>query len=246
MTTENTQTQEEQKVIVPEGEAKQTEVKDDGALEIKTAATEPADEPYNETGDAAVDLALKFFHSNGLRKEHPAMAHAAKTGDFALALATLKEKGVNGAEPYVQIMTQEFTRQQAAAASAAAKDKAAVLEAVGGDDRWKAIKAWAGANATEEEAAAINAAFKSGGQQAIMAAKYLSTMYAQVEAQSPAGKSARKPDAARNSTPAAQTPLSPTEYQRELAALTREIGIPKLDRDPRYSALQARRLAYRG
>lgn len=232
MTTENTQEQ----VTPPQ------ETAPDLLLADKPEAKE---EPFEETGDAALDLALRFFQSNGIRKDNAAMKVAQQTGDFSLVEAILQEKGVKDAGAYVKVAKQQFEADRAKATAAAAATKTSVFSAVGGADNWAAIKQWAGENATPEETEAINSALSAGGQQAVMAARYLATAYDKAQASKPSDTPARKPDAARATTQVGG-PLSPAEYQREMANLTRRSGAANIERNPEYIALRARREKYKG
>jgi hypothetical protein len=198
------------------------------------------------TGDAALDLAYSFFSKVGLPADHAALAHAASTGDFALVEASLKDKGdvAKGYEPYLKIAKQQFARQKESAEKDVAASKASVFQAVGGEENWKTIRAWAAANATPDEAKAINAQLSAGGASALIAAKYLAGVHAKAQARVAPSGEVIKPGAARTAG-SSVAPLSPSEFQRAVAQLSAKVGTNGLESNTDFQQLRQRRQAWK-
>lgn len=209
---------------------------------VTVPATVPvvADTPveFTPTGDVGLDMALSFIGKQGYGPEHPAVI-AATTGNFSLLAAELAAKGVAGADQYIKLGEKAFADITAKDAARAEADKAAIYAAAGGPDEWKAIQAWASASATPEEKASINASLKQGGFAAKTAVVYLAGAYAKANvSQEPA--SAVKPGA--SAAPAAATPMTASQYQKEVQALNIKLR-GRIDGSPEYAALQAKRAA---
>lgn len=199
---------------------------------------------YDPTGDVGLDMALKFVGKAGISETHPAMV-AAREGDFSILKATLATKGIQGWQEYVALGEAAYARvakDQEAAATAAYQ---AVIKAAGGEQEWKAVQTWAGANADAKEKAEINEALNKGGLFAKAAVQYLVNAYnkaTNVEL-TPADPTA---NAARGGLPSPNNgPLSSREYSAAVAQLNARLG-GRLEGSKEYANLQARRAAYRG
>lgn len=206
-------------------------------------ANEPGPEPivYNETGDPALDLALDFVGARGFGPDHPAMK-AAEKGDFAplrRALAAMGDKA-KGYERFLALGEKAFKESAAKAETANAQLQETIHKAVGGQEEWEAVRAWASGAASPEEKASINAALKLGGPAAVAMAKELAGLYRANP------KSTQNPAATTNPNAsgkaASQGPLTAAQYASEAAALRAKIGYG-FDSSPEYAALQGRRLA---
>lgn len=208
------------------------------------APTPPQDNVvvYEKTGDAGLDVALRFVGERGFGPDHPAIQAATK-GDFSeleKALGALGDKA-KGFKEYVDLAKDSVGRRQAAAKSNGEAVKKAVHDTVGGPAQWAAIQAWAAQNADQAEKDQLNAAFKAGGVAATAAAKYLADLFKQHGKTAP--KSAVKADA--SGAPASGTnPLSPREYGTEVRKLNAKLGA-RMEASPEYAELKARRAAFR-
>lgn len=199
---------------------------------------------YEPTGDVGLDLALEFVGKAGIASDHPAMV-AAAGGDFSILKATLAAKGVQGWEQFVALGEQAFkkTAEQTEAKSKALRE--AVHKEAGGPEEWGAIQKWAGANATPEEKAEINALLNQGGLQAKLAVRYLASAYAKATnvVQDPKDPTA---NASRGGVPGSNDgPLSPRDYAEAVRSLNNKLH-GRLDGSREYEQLQRRRAAYRG
>lgn len=198
---------------------------------------------YEPTGDVGLDMALNFMGKQGLTADHPAMV-AAQNGDFTILKATLAQKGAQGWEQFVALGEAAYTRATAEANTKAAAGREAIFKEVGGEDAWKQIQTWAGANATPEEKTEINALLAQGGLAARTAARYLATAYngANNVVVNPADPLA---NAGRASAPIASNgPLDARAYANEVALLNRKLG-GRMEQSREYATLQQRRAAYR-
>lgn len=208
-------------------------------------ASAPSDVSYEPTGDVGLDLALKFVGDRGIDATHPAMA-AARTGDFNLLRATLATMGdkAQGFESMVALAEQAFGRASETVKSRQAADLAVVHSVAGGEESWKAVREWAGKEASPDEKAEINAQLAQGGMAAKMAAVYLTSLYAKVHGAegAPQGKSAVNPNADRAPSVGA---LSPAQYAAAVRELARTSRVP-LNENPEYAELRSRRSAWRG
>lgn len=208
------------------------------------APTPPQDNVvvYEKTGDAALDVALRFVGERGFGPDHPAMMAAMK-GDFApleKALGELGEKA-KGSKEYVDLAKDSYGRRQAAKQAEGEAVAKAVYDTVGGKEQWAAIQAWAAQHADANEKAQLNAAFKAGGVAATAAAKYLADLFKTHGKTAP--KAAVKPDA--SAAAPTQGALSSREYAAEVRTLHAKLG-SRMDSSPEYAQLKARRAAYRG
>jgi len=207
------------------------------------APTPPQDQEvvYEKTGDAGLDVALKYVGKQGFGPDHPAMQAATK-GDFSKLEEALKARGDKATDyaEYIALAKEAYGRKSAAAKAQSEAAEKVVHDAAGGKDRWAAIKAWAGQHADPDEKAQLNAALKAGGVAAAAAVKYLSDLYAVHGKVQP--KTAVKADATGAS--GNDAPLSAREYAKQLNALHLRLGT-KTTSSPEYAALNARRAAAR-
>lgn len=207
---------------------------------VKPEATEAVE--YEPTGDAGLDLALQFIGKAGIQHDHPALV-AASNGDFSILKATLAGRNIPGWEQYVALGEQAYQRNAEASKAAAAATLAAAEQIAGGADEWKAIQAWASANATPQEKAEINALLNAGGVKAKSAVVYLAGLYNKSNPErTPEDPTA---NAGRGGSFSANGPLSPSDYVKEVNALNVKLR-GRVDGSPEYAALQRRRAAYRG
>lgn len=197
---------------------------------------------YNPTGDAGLDMTLKFVGDLGYAPDHPAMA-AAIGGDFTMLKAELTAKGVKGAEAYIELGQQAYARTKAATEKRMADDRKAVTDAVGGEAEWVKVQAWAKENATPEEAKEISAELAAGGFRAKAAAAFLRTQYDRATGAPTDGEG--KPVAAVKGAAESSGALSPREYAKAVA--NARVGFKgDFENSAVYKGLQARRMAYRG
>lgn len=197
---------------------------------------------YNPTGDAGLDMVLKFVGDLGYAPDNPAMA-AAINGDFTMLEAELASKGVKGYEAYVKLGQQAYTRTTEATKARQAADRKAVTDAVGGEESWATIQKWARENATPEEAKEVSTELAAGGFRAKAAAVFLRDAYNRAN---PAVTDGEGPAVSKTKGQADNTgALSPREYAKAVAAA--RVGFKgDFDSSPEYKALQARRSAWRG
>jgi hypothetical protein len=245
LTTENTTPENEVKTNAPAASVLIPETPAVPAVPVTLVADTSQDEvfAYDPTGDVGLDMALDFAGKAGIGSTHPAMV-AAQGGDFGILKATLAAKGVAGWEQFVALGEAAYARTSKDQAEKAAKDQAAVYELAGSKEDWQAVQKWAGENATPEEKAEINALLNKGGIAAKGAVNYLLQAYAK------AGNVVKEPaealgNASRGGIPTTETgPLSPRAYSDAVNKLNNKLG-GRMDGTPEYTALQARRAAFR-
>lgn len=198
---------------------------------------------YEPTGDVGLDMALKFVGKAGISEEHPAMV-AARTGDFSILKATLATKGIAGWQEFVALGEAAYARVAKDQEAAKAAGYKTVVDAAGGEANWKAIQSWAGSNASPEEKTQINEALNKGGLFAKAAVHYLANLYNKANNEvTPVDPTA---NASGGGAPGGDnSPLSPRQYSDKVALLNVKLG-GRLEGSREYSALQARRNAYRG
>lgn len=211
------------------------------AVPVTPDATNTEAVEYEKTGDVGLDMALDFIGKAGLASNHPAVL-AASEGDFSILKATLAAKGVTGWEQFVALGEAAYSRASAENATKATAARAAIYKEAGGEESWKSVQAWAGANATPEEKAEINALLNQGGLAAKGAVKYLMDTYnrannVEVNPADPLANSGRGgvPNAANG-------PLTASEYSAAVQQLNNKLN-GRLDGSPEYEALQRRRAA---
>jgi hypothetical protein len=196
---------------------------------------------FNPTGDAGLDMALGFFGKLGLGPGDKAF-DAAANGDFAMLKAKLGQLGnkATGYEGFVALAEQAYAKGAEANKSKVAKDVAAIHAAVGGADQWKAIQAWASANADPHEKAEVNAALRSGGVAAKAMAQWLAGKYAKADGTTIEPADVVVPGGAGKAPASANGALSAKDYAAEVQAARQKLGY-KFDGSKEYAALQARR-----
>lgn len=210
---------------------------------VPVIADEGSSVSYEPTGDVGLDMALTFIGKAGINAAHPAML-AAQSGDFTILKATLAAKGVTGWEQFVALGEAAYSRTTAENEKKATASREAIFKEAGGEENWNAIKTWAGANATPEEKAEVNALLNQGGLAAKSAVKYLSEAYAkannvEVNPRDPLA------NAAPGSPASANAPLSPRDYSAAVQQLNNKLG-GRLEGSKEYADLQRRRSMYRG
>jgi hypothetical protein len=204
----------------------------------KPAETGPV---FEATGNPALDLALEFVGNMGLGPEHPAIK-AAEEGNFALLEAALGALGdkAKGWERYTALAKGAWEQVKQAAEAKAAEQKKVVTDAVGGDEAWTKIQAWAAANAEPAEKEAVNTALAAGGIAAKAMAQYLKNLYEAAPGTTVTPKPAVPEQA--NSTPAGAEPMTRQAYNKAVSELYARKG-GRIDGTPEYAALQAQRAA---
>jgi hypothetical protein len=202
----------------------------------------PVVESFEATGDPALDLALEFFAAKGIGADHKAMAAAIK-GDFSLLEATLAVMGdkAKGFERMLAISKSSYAKAQETVTAKVAAAKKDIVEAVGGEDKWKEIYGWASTAGTEQDRAEASTALRAGGVQAKAMALYLKSIYDQgAEVKTPTNVAS---DTATGRAPA-EPPMTASRYAQEVNALRTTLGA-NFDNSAQYQALQARRAAAR-
>lgn len=188
---------------------------------------------YAPTGDPALDLALEYVGRQGLGPDSEEVK-AASAGDFSKLRAKLGAEG----ERHIAIAEQVFQRKAEATKAAEAKTLSDIHGAVGGEENWKAIVAWAAKEATPEQKAEINKVVSQGGMAAQLLAQALAREY---NAKAPkVGKSALKPGATASAA-GPEGPMSRAEYIQALAKIRNTAT--NWEASPQYRALNAKYLA---
>lgn len=207
----------------------------------------PAAVKYEATNNVALDMTLEFIGGLGIGPEDPSM-QAAMKGDFAQLEAMMRGMGdkAKGFEKFLALgksAYESFSKQEQEAAE---KAKAEIYNVVGGENRWKAVEAWAKQNAEPAERDAVNGALAQGGIAAHAMAFYLNHRFSKADGTSyePA-ENVSDPAAGGGRGNGGNGPLSPKEYTTAVNALRRELGT-KFETSPQYAQLQQRRRAYRG
>lgn len=214
------------------------------ALSIDAPEVQPGPAvTYDSTGDAGMDLALKFVGGLGLGPDHAAMT-AAEAGDFTALEAALKGMGAKakGYEDYLALAKQWVGAQTTKAAERLAKETAMVNDVVGGAENWGKISAWARDNAEPHEKEQVNAALKAGGIAAKAMALYLNQLYSKASGTEFSPRPAVQ--AAAAVVPGTAGPVTAREFAEQSHALRVKEG-PNFESSPAYRDLVARRQASR-
>lgn len=198
---------------------------------------------YEPTGDVGLDMALGFVGKAGIDANHPAMV-AAGTGDFSLLRAVLSAKGAPGWEQYVALGEKAFNANKTSGEAKAKADRETVYKVAGGEEQWNAIRTWAGANATPEEKAEVNAQLNAGGASAKMAVAYLSGLYAKAGNVNEDGAEVSREGTTRVPAANANGTLDRRAYAAAVAVLHGKLG-GNMEGSKEYEALQRRRQAHR-
>lgn len=218
------------------------------AAEQAAASTvaKDAEVVYDPSGDAGLDIALKFVGKLGYGPDHAAMV-AARSGDLSLIRAELATKGEKAAgwQEHVALAEQAINRQKDAAVKQQAEVGAMVQGIAGGKEAWAAVQSWASANATAEEKASINAQFAAGGLQAKMAAQYLCNAYNRAAGVTKEPKAAASANAGAQPGAATNGPMSAKEYADAVIALSQSKGGRDVTETAEYRQLQQRRIVGR-
>lgn len=196
-------------------------------------------------------MSLAFLGKLGIEPTHPGMV-AAGNGDFSILkahLSTLGDKAV-GWEANIALGESAVSTKQAADKERATKDRAAMLDAVGGEAQWNQVREYA-RKATEDsptEREEVNRVLKSGGLAGKAMAVYLHGLFVKnSDSKEPAAAVATNGGAAASaSQPPTNTSnaLSPREYTAAVAKLNAEKR-GRIDGTPELAALRARRMAWR-
>lgn len=202
---------------------------------------------YRETGDKKLDMALAFVGKHGFGPDHPGIV-AAQNGDFSILRAELSEKNVAGAEAYLQLAEASYEVLHAKHEAQRAADKEALFKAVGGEDNWQAVTAWAKENATPDEQSEVNSMLAKGGVAMRIAAGFLASQYNAATGGLPEGEGSGPPVAEHRGAPApASGALSPQEYGRAVAdAQKNHKGREPFEQSKEYQSLRERRLRFKG
>ncbi|CAB4241400.1 hypothetical protein UFOVP60_51 [uncultured Caudovirales phage] len=194
---------------------------------------------FEKTGDPGLDFALGFLGKLGMAPDTPEM-QAALTGEFALLEAKLATMGnkAQGFEQVVALAKQSYERQAGEAKAKVEASTKAVLEAVGGQESWEGIRAWAATNIPEAERGAISAALQAGGPTAVLIAEGLRARQSADPTSTIKGAPAVAPNASRT-PPASTSGMSVGEYAEAVQALAARVG--EVSGHPEYAALRHRR-----
>lgn len=214
--------------------------------DVIAPASAPVTVTVEKTGDPAADLALTYLAKAGVPQDSLAM-QMARDGDFSLLRAEVAKKGAEG-EAYVEVLEAAHARKAADAKAAKERAESVVVSEMGSQENWAAVKAFVAEKATPQELAEINASLKQGGMVTKATARYLRSVYEAGTGVSLGGKATASPavpSGAREGARAATLALSPREYAAEVRKLAQEVGEGRVESDPRYQHLQARRRAYR-
>lgn len=229
------------------------------------ASSQPANEPaaaegvfgpsvtYLPTGNAGLDMAVKFLGDLGIDYDTSPEAQAAYNGDFSLLRALLAGKGVQGAEAYLQLAEQALKGIQGEKAAKEAEHvqeiTAYATDLIGGVEQWNEVLEWTRSNVEGNEGTGINAALDAGGIQAQAMMLFLQSQYRGAAGTSfnstptVAGKTAGGSGSGQHSF----APLSPQEYGRAVDDLSRTKGRGvDITQTAEYKQLQQRRMAFRG
>lgn len=196
---------------------------------------------YEATGNAGLDLGLKFIGRLGFGPEHPAV-QAAGNGDFSKLEAELAKLGDKAAGWQDILAVSKSAYEQVSNERKAAHEKTMdkINAATGGE--WDKAKEWASAKAEPGEKDAINSALAAGGIQAVAMAQYITGLYRKSGEYTKTGAPAVKEGAAPGS--AVADALSPADYAKEVQRLAAKGGVFQGSKE--YAALQQRRAAWRG
>lgn len=210
----------------------------------EAALTPPSDNivVYNPTGDAGLDVALRYVGARGFGPDHPAIVAATK-GNFGVLekeLAALGDKA-DGYGSYVALAKDSYGRRQAAVKAENEAVAAVVYKAAGGAEQWALVQKWAQENADPAEKKSLNAGLKAGGVTAAAVAERLTTLYKRAQGKP---KSVVKPDTATTATVESGA-LDPKQFGKASAQLYAKLG-NRMQASAEYQQLVARRRAYRG
>ncbi|WVX92058.1 capsid assembly protein [Aeromonas phage phiA014L] len=152
-----------------------------------TPATEGSIESYIDyfaESKPALSLALGFLKDAGITAADPAFQMAESSNDFTLLEAILAQKGLPGTDQMLGILKAEAKANADQLAAEQAETDKMVTEILGEDTG--AILDWASANATPDEAAAIDDMLNRGGVYARAVAIMLQHAYGAADVTVPA------------------------------------------------------------
>lgn len=207
------------------------------------AKTEPTKVQYAPSGDPGLDLALSYIGDRGFGADHPAV-QAATNGDFSLLRAELAKLGdkASDAEKFLALAEAHYAREEAGHKERRTKDLAAIHDAVGGEEAWNEVRAWAGANAEPHEKEAVNAALKAGGIQAKSMAMYLAHLHSKADNVDRNPAEVTQPSA--SGKPSAGGEVTAKQFALESEALRQRLGY-EFESSSEFRILAARRDASR-
>lgn len=229
----------------PEATDKQPSVKAE-APAPKPEATKPTKEiRYEETGNKALNASLRMLGKAGIDPDSFEMK-AARQGNFDPLKAVLHHLGNEDADIAVELMEQAY-HDHVANKDREQKQLIKELHSIaGGSEQWDATLDWVVANADKDEEAELLAALEAGGPAARMAARYMTTLYAQFGSQAPAED---QPEEEQNPAPRATAAASGTAGQRYITAQEYAKQVESLyaagasKNDPRVVRLQKQRIS---
>ena len=199
-------------------------------------AAAPAAPTFEPTGNANLDYALTFIGGLGFGLDHPAVK-AAEAGNFGILSVELAKLGdkAKGFEAVLKLAEAGLGEVKAAEQAKFAANLKKVHEAVGGEENWKQVEAWAKTAAEPEELEAVNQGLAIGGVVAEAVAEYLNLRYQRASGTTVEPQSITN---GANTTPASE-PLTQAGYFKEVGDLRRAQN-GRLDGTPAYAALQAK------
>lgn len=180
---------------------------------------------FEKTGDVGLDMALEFIGGLGFDEKHPAVVSATK-GDFAplKALLSSNEKA-RGWENYMALAERSYQEGQQRQQATQKSLETAVYAEAGGEEKWKALQAFAGENASPEEAAALNKMLQDGPLQARAAVRAIQDAYNKKVGTVVKPASALAPGASKSDAPAVpDAPRNKRELVRAIEGLRRTHG----------------------
>ena len=148
-------------------------------------------------------------------------------------------KGIQGADQMIAIVEGAWNDEVKKRADAMAEVDKMLDEVSGG--QWQEISAWINDNATDEERKVLATAIDGGGLLGRIVAEHAVGLFRGASGTTLEPKDAMGRNAPTNSGPAAGGPLSPEEYRKATAELTRRGGTAA-----EQEALDRRRMAWRG
>lgn len=194
---------------------------------------------YEKTGELGLDMALEFIGNLGYDEKHPAVA-AAFNGDFTpiKAVLAINDKA-KGWENFVALAERSFADGKAKQEAAAKERSDAVLAAVGGQEAWSTLLAFAKQEATPEEVAALNKMLAAGPFEAAAAARQIAEAYSRKVGTVVKPASAVRPGASRSDAPTTpEAPKTRRELVKAVEALRRTHG-SNFQSTPEYARLHA-------
>ena len=169
---------------------------------------------------------------------------AAMSGDFTMLEAELAGKDAKGSEAYIKLGQKSYSDLKAKADEKRQKDVAMVNDIMGGAEEWGKVRAWALANADDDEKKEIAAALQAGGLKTRMAAVFLKDAYGRAHNVSDDGEG-RAVSTAKGA-PSNTDALDPRAYAKAVIEARAKFKGGDFENSSEYKALRARRMAYKG